>query len=95
MIGFGLLLRHLAHRKRLPLTAVFGRTFFPVLSMVLAIGASTRILLRTVACSSALTRRYGRILPGSSEPGRFAHLALKVVVAVHAVKSSRCCGSTS
>src|SRR6266566_4429922 len=44
LTGFGLLLRHLAHRKRLPLTAVFGRTFFPVLSMFLAIGASTRIL---------------------------------------------------
>src|SRR5207247_111667 len=40
LIGFGLLLRHLAHRKRLPLTAVFGRTFFPVLRMLFAIGAS-------------------------------------------------------
>jgi hypothetical protein len=31
LTGFGLLLRHLAQRKRLPLIAVFGRTFFPVL----------------------------------------------------------------
>src|SRR5438552_1492385 len=87
LIGFGLLLRHPAHRKRLPLTAVFGRTFFPVLSMVLAIGASTRILSERWS--------YMTNLPGSSEPGRFAHLALKVVVAVHAVKSSRCCSCTS
>jgi hypothetical protein len=28
--GFGLLLRHVAQRKRLPFTAVFGRIFFPV-----------------------------------------------------------------
>ena len=29
--GLGLRLRHLAQRKRLPFTAVFGRAFFPVL----------------------------------------------------------------
>jgi hypothetical protein len=34
LIGFGLLLRHPAHRKRLPFTAVFGRVFFPVLSLI-------------------------------------------------------------
>ena len=87
MIGFGLLLRHLAHRKRLPLTVVFGRTFFPVLRMFLAIGASTRILSERW--------NYMKNLPSPAEPGRCAHRSLKVVVAVHAVKSSRCCGSTS
>jgi hypothetical protein len=40
LTGFGLLRRHLAHRKRLPLTAVFGRTFFPVLRMPFAIATS-------------------------------------------------------
>ncbi len=39
LIGFGLRRRHLAHRKRLPLTAVFGRTFLPVLRMFFAITA--------------------------------------------------------
>src|SRR5947209_14851341 len=48
LTGFGLLLRHPAHRKRLPLTAVFGWTLFPVLSMFLAIGASTRIDRKSV-----------------------------------------------
>jgi len=38
--GFGLRLRHLAQRKRLPLMAVFGRTFFPVLRMLVAIGTT-------------------------------------------------------
>ena len=40
--GFGLRLRHLAQRKRLPFTAVFGRTFFPVLGKFFAIGTSIR-----------------------------------------------------
>src|SRR5437763_12685141 len=40
--GFGLRLRHLAQRNRLPLTAVFGRTFFPVVGMFFAIGISIR-----------------------------------------------------
>src|SRR5438067_3305759 len=75
LTGFRLLLRHLAHRKRLPLTAVFGRTFFPVLSMFLAIGASTRILSERW--------NYMRNLPGSPEPGRPAFHSLKVVVPVH------------
>ena len=87
MTGFGLLLRHRAHRKRLPLTAVFGRVFFPVLRMFLAIGASTRILSERWS--------YMKNLPGSAEPGRCAHRSLKVVVPVCAVKSSRCCGNTS
>jgi len=34
--GLGLLLRHLAQRKRLPLTAVFGRTFLPDLKTFFA-----------------------------------------------------------
>jgi hypothetical protein len=38
--GFGLRLWHLAHRKRLPFTAVFGRTFFPVLRIFLSTGTS-------------------------------------------------------
>ena len=44
LTGLGLLRWHLAQRKRLPLLAVFGRTFFPVLGKFFAIGASTRIL---------------------------------------------------
>jgi hypothetical protein len=44
LTGFGLLLRHLAQRKRLPLTAVFGRTFFPLLGKFFAIGTSSGIL---------------------------------------------------
>src|SRR5713101_5952520 len=44
LTGFGLLLRHLAQRKRLPLTAVFGRTFFPVLRMLFDIGTSAPII---------------------------------------------------
>ena len=44
LTGFGLLFRHLAQRKRLPLMAVFGRTFLPVLRMFFAIGTSTSIL---------------------------------------------------
>ena len=39
-MGFGLRLRHLAQRKRLPFTAVFGRAFFPVLGMFFDIGTS-------------------------------------------------------
>src|SRR5262249_10584511 len=35
--GFGLLLRHLAQRKRLPFTVVLGRTLLPVLRMCFAI----------------------------------------------------------
>jgi hypothetical protein len=31
LTGLGLRLRHLAHKKRLPFTAVFGRFCFPVL----------------------------------------------------------------
>jgi hypothetical protein len=74
LIGFGLLLWHLAHRKRLPLTAVFGRAFFPVLRMVLAIGASTRILVRTVELHEKPARlfRTGQVrssLPESSGGG--------------------------
>jgi hypothetical protein len=42
--GFGLRLRHLAQRNRLPFTAVFGRACFPVLKMFFAIATSTRIL---------------------------------------------------
>jgi len=42
LTGFGLRLRHFAQRKRLPLTAVFGRTFFPVLGKFFAIGNSLR-----------------------------------------------------
>jgi hypothetical protein len=42
--GFGLRLRHLAQMYRLPFTAVFGRAFFPLLKMFLAIGTSIRIL---------------------------------------------------
>jgi hypothetical protein len=38
--GFGLRFRHLAQRKRLPLTAVFGRAFFPVLGKFFDIGTS-------------------------------------------------------
>ena len=41
--GLGLRLRHLAQRKRLPFTAVFGRVFLPLLKMF-AIGTSSRIL---------------------------------------------------
>jgi hypothetical protein len=37
LTGFGLRLRHLAQRKRLPFTAVFGRNFFPVLGKFFAI----------------------------------------------------------
>jgi hypothetical protein len=87
LTGFGLLLRHRAHRKRLPLTAVFGRTFFPVLRMLLAIETSTRIL----------SERWSHLsnLPGSPEPGRATFHSRKVVVTVHAVKSSRTSGSTS
>src|SRR6266446_2670734 len=44
LTGFGLLLRQRAQRKRLPLTAVFGRTFFPLLKMLFAIGTSPGIL---------------------------------------------------
>jgi hypothetical protein len=40
LTGFGLRLRHLAQRNRLPFTAVFGRAFFPLLKMFFAIGAS-------------------------------------------------------
>jgi hypothetical protein len=40
LTGFGLRFRHLAQRKRLPFTAVFGRAFFPLLKMFFAIGAS-------------------------------------------------------
>lgn len=40
LTGFGLRLRHLAQRKRLPFTAVFGRFFFPVLGQFFDIGAS-------------------------------------------------------
>ena len=36
--GFGLRLRHLPQRNRLPFTAVFGRAFFPLLKMFFAIG---------------------------------------------------------
>jgi hypothetical protein len=39
LTGFGLLRRHPAQRNRLPLTAVFGRVFLPVLKMLLAIEA--------------------------------------------------------
>jgi hypothetical protein len=35
-------LRHLAQWSRLPFTAVFGRTFFPVRGKFLAIGTSIR-----------------------------------------------------
>src|SRR5258708_239794 len=42
--GFGLRLRHLAQRKRLPLTAAFGGAWFPVLGKFFAIGTSERIL---------------------------------------------------
>jgi hypothetical protein len=42
--GFGLLLRHLAQRKRLPFTAVFGRTFFPVLGKFFAIATSSLLV---------------------------------------------------
>jgi hypothetical protein len=52
--GFGLRLRHLAQRKRLPFTAVFGRAFFPLLKMFLAIATSSRIL------SESLLLAYGR-----------------------------------
>ena len=38
LTGFGLRLRHLAQRKRLPFKAVFGRTFLPVLRMFFALG---------------------------------------------------------
>jgi hypothetical protein len=44
LTGFGLILRHLAHRKRWPFTAIFGRAFFPVLRMFLSIGTSSGIL---------------------------------------------------
>jgi hypothetical protein len=42
--GFGLLLRHLAQRKRLPFTAVFGRNFFPVLGKFFAIATASRLV---------------------------------------------------
>ena len=38
--GYRLRLRHLAQRNRLPLIAVFGRAFFPVLGKFFAIGTS-------------------------------------------------------
>jgi hypothetical protein len=44
LIGFGLRLR-LAQRKRLPLTVVFGRTFFPVLGKFFTIGTSISYIL--------------------------------------------------
>jgi hypothetical protein len=44
LTGFGLRLWHLAQRKRLPFTAVFGRAFFPLLRIFRAIRISTRIL---------------------------------------------------
>ncbi len=37
LIGFGLRLRHLAQRYRLPFTAVFGRFFLPELGSRLGI----------------------------------------------------------
>lgn len=43
LTGFGLRLRHMAQRKRLPLTAVFGRIFLPVLGKFFAIGASSML----------------------------------------------------
>src|SRR5207302_8357388 len=69
LTGFGLLLRHRAHRKRLPLTAVFGRTFFPVLSIFLAIGASTGILSERWL-APRLRPGTANSLPGPSEPAR-------------------------
>ena len=39
--GLGLRLRHLAHKKRLPLAAVFGRNCFPLLGKFFAIETST------------------------------------------------------
>lgn len=47
LTGFGLLLRHFVQRKRLPFTAVFGRTLFPVLVMFLATWNYTRHFLET------------------------------------------------
>ena len=40
LTGLGLLLRHTAQRKRLPFTAVFGRTCLPVLGKFFTIGTS-------------------------------------------------------
>jgi hypothetical protein len=40
LTGLGLLLRQLAQRYRLPFTAVFGRTLFPVLGKLLGIVTS-------------------------------------------------------
>jgi hypothetical protein len=59
---FGLRLRHLAQRKRLPFTAVFGRTFFPVLGKFFAIATSTPILSD---CVSLAPRQ--RLLTWSSQ----------------------------
>ena len=44
LTGFGLLRWHMAQRKRLPLTADFGRIFLPVLRIFSAMTASVRIL---------------------------------------------------
>lgn len=46
LTGLGLLLRQLAQRNRLPLTAVFGRVLLPVLRKFLAIGVSGSFLVR-------------------------------------------------
>jgi hypothetical protein len=58
--GFGLRLRHLAQRKPLPFTAVFGRTFFPVLRMLFAIGTSTRILVDCVTLAAIVVCWHGQ-----------------------------------
>jgi hypothetical protein len=51
LTGFGLRFRHLAQRSRLPFTAVFGRTFFPVLRMIFPIGASSHYIIAVVGSS--------------------------------------------
>ena len=43
LTGLGLRRRHLAQRKRLPFTDVFGRAFLPVLGMLFAIEPLTNL----------------------------------------------------
>lgn len=52
VIGFGLLRQHLTQRKRLPLTAVFGRVFLPVLGKLFIVGTSGGI--RSEVCSRSV-----------------------------------------
>src|SRR5438093_117012 len=53
LTGLGLRRRHRAQRKRLPLTAVFGRNFLPVLRMFFAIGLSGILSDQLVAAPMA------------------------------------------